>query len=145
MSSPARTIKFIIEKGSTAPKEINKENTIVALSDPETIRLYPEQAKFVYTKFSVHVPTDILTTFLIMPNFKKEGLKIISQSETNTNLRIRLEYVNPTLKTFTLKKNSKIALFMTLNERHESFKKKIEKKKKNRIILIYSINQSINQ
>ena len=62
-----------------------------------------------------------------MPNLKKEGLKIISQSETNTDLRIRLEYVNPTLKTFTLKKNSKIALFMTLNEGHESFKKKIEK------------------
>ena len=132
MSSQVRILKFIIEKGSRAPKEINKENTIFALFAPETIRIYPGQAKFIYTKFSVYVPTDILTTFLIMPNLKKEGLKLINQTDTNREQRIWLEYINPSLKTFTLKKNSKIALFMTLNEGNESFKKKIEKNK-NRI------------
>ena len=62
-----------------------------------------------------------------MPKLKKEGLKLINQTDTNRVQRIRLEYVNPTLQTFTLKKISKIALFMTLNEGNESFKKKIEK------------------
>ena len=62
-----------------------------------------------------------------MPNLKKEGLKLIHHTETNNEQRIRLEYVYPTLKTFTLKKNSKIALFMTLNEGNETFKKEIEK------------------
>ena len=127
MSSQARIIKFITEKGSRAPKEINKENTIFSLFAPETIRIYLGQSKFIYTKFSIYIPTDILTTFLIMPNLKKEGLKLINQTDTKREQRIRLEYVNPTLKTFTLKKNSKIALFMTLNKRNESFKKKIEK------------------
>ena len=94
---------------------------------PETIRIYLGQSKFICTKFSVYVPTDILTTFLIMPNLKKEGLKLINQTDTNREQRIRLEYVNPTLKTFTLKKNSNIALFMTLNEGNEFFKKKLKK------------------
>ena len=127
MSSAARNIKFVIESGSRAPKQINKENAIFALYAPETIRIYPGEAKFIYTKFSVYAPTDILTTFLIMPKLKKEGLKLINQTETNTDQRIRLKYVNPTLKTFILKKHSKIALFMILNEGHESFKKKNEK------------------
>ena len=115
MSLQARIIKFIIEKGSRAPKEINKENTVFALFAPETIRIYPGQAKFIHTKFSVYVPTDILTKFLIMPNEKKEGLKLINQSDTNSEQRIRLEYINPTLKTFTLKKNSKVKLSKETN------------------------------
>ena len=127
MSSQARIINFIIEKGSRAPKEINKENTVFALFAPETIRIYPGEAKFIYRKFSGYVPTDILTTFLIMPNLKQEGLKLINQTDTNREQRIRLEYVNPTLKTFTLKKNSKIALFMTLNEGNEFSKRKLKK------------------
>ena len=61
-----------------------------------------------------------------MPNLKTEGLKLIGQNYER-NQRVRLEYFNPTLKTFTIKKNLKIAMFMTLNEGNESFKKKIEK------------------
>ena len=61
-----------------------------------------------------------------MPCLQKEGLKIIGQNN-ESNQRVRLEYFNPTLKTFTIKKNMKITIFMTLNEGNESFKKKIEK------------------
>ena len=122
----ARTIKFIIEKGSRAPKEINKQNTIFVIFAPEKVTIYPGQTIFIYTKFSANCPDDILTTFLIMPNLKTEGLKLIGQNN-ESNQRVRLEYFNPTLKTFTIKKNLKIAIFMTINEGNESFKKKIEK------------------
>ena len=122
----ARSIKFIIEKGNRAPKEINKQNTIFVIFAPERVTIYPGQTILIYTKFAVNYPQDILATFLIMPNLKIEGLKLIAQNH-ETNQRVRLEYFNPTLKTFTIKQNLKIAMFMTLNEGNESFKKKIEK------------------
>ena len=122
----ARGIKFIIEKGSRAPKEINKQNTIFVLFAPERVTIYPGQTIFIYTKFAVNYPEDILATFLIMPNLKTEGLKLIGQNHER-NQRVRLEYFNLTLKSFIIKKNLKIAMFMTLNEGNESFKKKIEK------------------
>ena len=121
----ARSIKFIIEKGSRAPKEINKQNTIFVIFAPERVTIYPGQTIFIYTKFAVNYPEDILATFLIMPNLKTEELKLIGQNHER-NQRVRLEYFNPTLKTFTITKK-KIAMFMTLNEGNESFKKKIEK------------------
>ena len=99
----ARSIKFNIEKGIRAPKEINKEKTIFAVFAPERLTIYPGQTIFIYTKFAVTYPTDILTTFLIMPCLQKEGLKIIGQNN-ESNQRVRLEYFNPTLKTFTIKK-----------------------------------------
>ena len=122
----ARSIKFIIEKGSRAPKEINKQNTIFVIFAPERVTIYLGQTIFIYTKFAVNYPEDILATFLIMPNLKTEGLKLIGQNHER-NQRVRLEHFNPTLKTFTIKKTLKIAMFMTLNEGNESFKKKIEK------------------
>ena len=124
----ARSIKFIIEKGSRAPKEINKQNTIFVIFVPERVTIYPGQTIFIYTKFVVNYPEDILATFLIMPNLKTEGLKLIGRNHER-NQRVRLEYFNPMLKTFTIKKNLRIAMFMTLNEGNESFKKKIEKTK----------------
>ena len=99
----ARTIKFTIEKGSRAPKEINKQNTIFAIFAPERVTIYPGQTIFIYTKFAVNYPEDILATFLIMPNLKTEGLKLKGQNH-ESNQRVRLEYFNPTLKTFIIKK-----------------------------------------
>ena len=122
----ARSINFTIENGIRAPKEINKEKTIFAVFVPERVTIYPGEMIFIHTKFAVTYPNDILTTFLIMPCLQKEGLKIIGQNN-ESNQRVRLEYFNPTLKTFTIKKSMKIAIFMTLNEGNESFKKKIEK------------------
>ena len=122
----SRSIKFITERGSCAPKEINKQNTIFVIFAPERVTIYPGQTIFIYTKFAVNYPEDILATFPIMPNLKTEGLKLIGQN-LERNQRLRLEYFNPTLKTFTIKKTLKIVMFMTLNEGNESFKKKIEK------------------
>ena len=69
----------------------------------ERVTIYPGQTIFIYTKFAVNYPEDILATILIMPNLKTEGLKLIGQNH-ETNQRVRLEYFNPTLKTFTIKK-----------------------------------------
>ena len=122
----ARSIKFTIEKGSRAPKKINKEKTVFTVSAPEKLTVYPGQTIFIHTKFAVTAPNDILTTFVIMPILQKEGLKIIGQ-HNEAEQRVRLEYFNPTLKTFTIKKHMKIAIFMTLNEGNESFRKEIVK------------------
>ena len=121
-----RSIKFIIESGFRAPKEINKEKTLYAVYCPEKTVIKPGETKFIQAKFSVTYPNDILTTFVIIPNLQEKGLKLIGQNNEQEQ-RVRLEYYNPTFKTFTIKKNIPIAIFMTLNEGSETFKKKIEK------------------
>ena len=121
-----RSIKFIIDSKSRAPKETNKEKTVCAVYCPEKTVIKPGETKFICTKFSVTYPNDILTTFVIMPNLQEKGLKLIGQNNEQDQ-RVRLEYYNPSFKTFTINKNMPIAIFMTLNEGNESFKKKIEK------------------
>ena len=121
-----RSIKFITEDGCRAPKEINKEKTVYAVYPQEKTVINPGERIFIHTKFSVTYPNDILTTFIIMPKLQEEGLKLIGQNNEQ-NQRVRLEYFNPTFKKVTIKKNMTIAIFKTLNEGNESFKKKIEK------------------
>ena len=121
-----RSIKFIIEKGCRAPKEINKEKTVYAVFSPDKTVVNPGETIFIHTKFSVTYPNDILTTFNIRPKLQEEGLKLIGQNNEQ-NQRVRPEYFNPTFKKFTIKKNMTIAIFMTLNEGNESFKKKLRK------------------
>ena len=98
-----RRIKFTIEKGSRAPKEINKEKTVFVLFTPEKIIIQPGETKFIYTKFAVSAPNDILTTFVVMPILKINGLKLTEQLNEQGQ-RVRFEYFNLSLKTFTLKK-----------------------------------------
>ena len=87
----ARTIKFTIEKGSRAPKEINKQDTIFTIFAPERVTIYPGQTISIYTKFVVNYPDDILTTFLIMPNLKTEGRKLIGQNhESNQRKKLKI-------------------------------------------------------
>ena len=121
-----RTIKFIIENDSRAPKEINREKTVYAVYCPEKTVINTGETKFIHAKFSATYPNDILTTFVIIPKLQEEGLKLIGQNNEQDQ-RVRLEYYNPTFKTFTIKKNMSIAIFMTLNEGNESFKKKLRK------------------
>ena len=128
----ARSTKFTIEKGSRAPKEINKEKTVFAVFAPEKLTIYPGQTISIHTQFTVTSPNNMLTTFVIMPTLQKEGLKIIGQ-KNKENQRVRLEYFNPTLKTFTIEKHMKIAIFMMLNEGNESFRKEIVKIKSSQI------------
>ena len=122
----SRSIKFIIEKGYRAPKEINKEKTVYAVFSPEKTVINPRETIFIHTKFSITYPNNIFTTFIIMSKLQEEGLKLIGQNNEQ-NQRVRLEYFNPTFKKLTIKKNTTIAIFMTLNEGNESFKKKLRK------------------
>ena len=121
-----RSIKFIIDEGCRAPEEVNKEKTVYAVFSPDKIVINPGETIFIHTKFSVTYPNNILTTFIIMPKLQEEGLKLIGQNNEQ-NQRVRLEYFNRTFKKFTIKKYMTIAIFMTLNEGNESFKKKLRK------------------
>ena len=59
-----------------------------------------------------------------MPTLKTNGLKLIGQLNEEGQ-RVRLKYFNKTLKTFVLRRNLPIAIFMILNEGNESFKKRL--------------------
>ena len=128
MALAARKIKFEIEKGSKRPKSLNFANSIFAIYVPETIKIEPQTFKIVYLKYSIHHPADILSTFLIAPELRAAGLKIMHYSNVNSEIRIRLELLNEsTHKTFKLKRRTKIAIFMMINEGTECFKKESEK------------------
>ena len=124
MAAATRTIKFTIEKGCKKPKALDSRNSLFQLYSPESIKIRPGDVKRLILKYGIHLPNDILTTFLISRALGKEGLQLTRYSETNTNTRISLEFFNKTHhKTFTLKKNPEIALFMTLNEETLGLKK----------------------
>ena len=55
---------------------------------------------------SIHLPEDILSTFLIVPALRDKGFKLTNYSNVNSDERIGLEFFNKTYdKTFTLRKN----------------------------------------
>ena len=115
--SAKRSVKFVIEKGTKRPKALDNRNTAFKIYSPESIKIRPGDIKRVLLNYSIHLPQDIHATFLVAPGLGKEGLQLIRHSEINKDTRIYLEFFNKTLHTtFTLKKKSKIALFMTLNE-----------------------------
>ena len=112
-----RIIKFVIEKGTKRPKAIDGRNSCFQIYSPEKLKIEPGEIKRIILNYSIHLPQDILTTFLVAPQLGKEGLQLTKYSETNSDTRIYLEFFNKTLHTtFKCAKKSKIALFMTLNE-----------------------------
>ena len=123
MALAARKIKFKIEKGSKRPKSLNFANSIFAIYAPETIKIEPQTFKIAYLTYSIHHPAD-RRTFLIASEIRAAGLKIMHYSNVNSEIRIRLELFNEsTHKTFRLKRRTKIAIFMMINEGTECFKK----------------------
>ena len=127
MAVATRTIKFKIEKGYKRPKALDRRNSELQIYSPELIKLRPGDTKFVFLKYSIHLPDDILTTFPIQPSLGNERLQLIHYTNTNIDERIRLEFFNKTHnKTFTLKKTSKIALFIMINEETAGLKKTFE-------------------
>ena len=112
-----RSIKFIIEKGTRRPKSMDSRNTCFQIYSPEFFKVMPGETKRIVLNYSIHLPQDILTTFLVAPALGKEGLQLTRYSDVNSDTRIYLEFFNKTHHTtFTCTKKSKIALFMTLNE-----------------------------
>ena len=83
MALAARKTKFKIEKGSKRPLSLNYGNSIFAIYTPETIKIEPQTFKVAFLKFSIHHPEDILSTFLIAPDIRAAGLKIMHHSNVN--------------------------------------------------------------
>ena len=128
MALAAKKIKFKIEKGSKRPLPLNYANSIFTIYAPETIKIEPQTFKIAYLKYGIHLPEDILSTFLIAPELRAAALKLMHYSNVNSDIRIRLELFNEsTYKTFKLKRRTRIAIFMMINEGTECFKKEYEK------------------
>ena len=112
-----RSIRFIIENGTKRPKAMDSRNSCFQIYSPEKFKIAPGETKRIILNYSIHLPEDTLSTFLVAPHLGKEGLQLIRHSETNFDTRIYLQFFNKTLHTtFKCAKKSKIALFMTLNE-----------------------------
>ena len=132
-----KIIKFNIEKGFRAPKEINKENMSFVIFSPNTMTIKAGSNAYIHLKFSAEISNEYLTTYVETSNLKKKGLKVIGQFNEQGQ-RVRLEYYNKENKDCIIKKNKPIAIFTIINAGNVSvFLKKI--------FTIQSINQSINQ
>ena len=132
-----KIIKFNVEKGSRAPKELNKKNTSFVIFSPNTLTIKASSNAYIYLKFSVEISNEYLTTYVETDNLCKNGLKIIGQFNEQCR-RVRLEYYNKGNKDCIIKKNESIAIFTIINTGSTSaFTKKS--------IYINPINQSINK
>ena len=98
---PKRSIKFIIENGTKRPKAMDSRNSCFQIYSPERFKIAPGETKRIILNYSIHLPEDILSTFLVAPHLGKEGLQLIRHSETNCNTRIYLEFFNKTLHTLS--------------------------------------------
>ena len=127
MAVATRTIKFKTEKGYKRPKALGSRNSLFQICSPELINIRPGEIKFIFLKYSIHLPDDILTTFLITPSLGNEGLQLTHYTNKNIDEKIRLKIFNKMHNNiFTRKKNSKIALFKMLNEETAGLKKEFE-------------------
>ena len=68
-----RSIKFIIENGTKRPK-VDSRNSCFQIYSPERFKVAPGETKRIILNDSIHLPEDILSTFLIAPHLGKEGL-----------------------------------------------------------------------
>ena len=126
MALAARKIKFKIEKGTKRPKAIDENNSIFLLYAHEKIKIKPQEFKFACLKYSIHLPEDILSTFLIVPALRDKGLELTYYSNVNTNERIRLEFFNKTYdKTFTLRKKIKNRFIYDIKRRNRRLESRI--------------------
>ena len=108
MAVAARTIKFKIEKGYKRPKALDSRNSLFQIYSPELIKIRPGENQFVFLKYSINLPDDILTTFLINPSLGNEGLQLTRYTNTNIDEKIRLEFFNKTqIRHLTLKRTPK--------------------------------------
>ena len=108
MAVATRTIKFKVEKGYKRPKALDSRNSLFQIYSPELIRIRPGEIKRALLKYSIHLPSDILTTFLIVPSLGNEGLQLTRYSDTNTDERIRLKFlIRPTIPHLPSKRTPK--------------------------------------
>ena len=116
-----------MEKGSKKPKPINEENTAFALYSPKRIKMNVGDFKYKIMDFAVDVPKDILSTFLIVPSLKVEGLQLTYHTNIGCGDKIRFELFNKNHeKKIDIKKREKLALFMTINDGAENFQTRYE-------------------
>ena len=83
MAVATRKIKLKIEKGYKRPKALDSINSLFQIYSPELIKIKSGETKFVFLKYSIHLPDDILTTFLINPSLGNEGLQLTHYTTTN--------------------------------------------------------------
>ena len=70
-----KIIKFNIEKGFRAPKEINKEKTSFVIFSPNTMTIKAGSNVYIHLKFSVEISNEYLTTYVETSNLKKKRFK----------------------------------------------------------------------
>ena len=123
-----RSIKFTVEKGKKKPKSINEQNTIYVLYAPEKIKINAGDCRYVVMDFAIGLPKDIMRTFLIVLSLRVEGLELTYNTNPECGEKIKFELFNNNRnRKILIKKEEKLALFMTINEELESFQTRYEK------------------
>ena len=83
-----RSIKFIIENGTKRPKAIDSRNSCFQIYSPEGFKIAPGEIKRIIINYSIHLPEDILSPFLVVATFGKR------RTAVNKTFRNKLLYAN---------------------------------------------------
>ena len=70
-----RVIKFTVGKDVERPKQLNKRGTLFGLLISERLKLQAGETKMVLLNFKVYIPKDIFAIIVLLPSFKRFGLK----------------------------------------------------------------------
>ena len=84
--------------------------------------------RYVVMDFAIGLPEDIMGTFLIVPSLRVVGLELRYNTNPACGEKIKFELFNKDRnRKIVIKKEEKLALFMTINEGLESFQTRYEK------------------
>ena len=132
-------VEFTYDKTLKQPKRI--QNNMFALYSSEKIKTKPEESNKIDMKLSICLPEQTVTTWILLPTFRKNGLKLencqyISKDNSiincnqplNLSWKLQLDLLNRSMNTnFSIRQKLEIAFIVPLNKGLNQLKVKYTK------------------
>ena len=132
-------VEFTYDKTLKQHKRI--QNNMFALYSSEKIKTKPEESNKIDMKLSICLPEQTVTTWILLPTFRKNGLKLencqyISKDNSiincnqplNLSWKLQLDLLNRSMNTnFSIRQKLEIAFIVPLNKGLNQLKVKYTK------------------
>ena len=134
-------VEFTYDKTLKQPKRI--QNNMFALYSSEKIKTKPEESNKIDMKLSICLPEQTVTTWILLPTFRKNGLKLencqyISKDNSiincnqplNLSWKLQLDLLNRSMNTKFNMLETRNSIYRTIKQRVKPIKSQIYKNMK---------------